>query len=104
MFERLAEHTYDALSNKELSHISQYLSAQHPEHPKPDDPQGVADLFEVKIVKKHKSAMTRQLHEALTITKSTGIVLNQKDEYSRCIIPEMEMRGWRKPVINSNKW
>ena len=54
----------------------------------------------MKIHRRYKSAMDRQLGEAICIARAGGMdsetVMNSKDEYSRCILPEIEMTGSRR--------
>ena len=58
------------------------------------------ESFRMKVHSRCKSALGRQLGEALNIARAGGTdaegVLNRKDEYSRCVIPELAtLEGWR---------
>ena len=60
----------------------------------------------MEIQKKYKTAMERQLAESICIAKAGGMesefIMNSKDEYSHCIIPEIILTGSRK-MSTSNK-
>ena len=54
----------------------------------------------MKIHRRSRTPLKRQLGEALNIAKAGGPgsvgVMNQKEEYSRCVVPELEVsEGWR---------
>ena len=44
-------------------------------------------MFTFKVIRKHTSCLSRQVHEAVRIIRSGGTVINNKEEYSRCSIP-----------------
>ena len=52
--------------------------------------------FSVKIVKTQQTYFRRQLHEAVTINMETGVLLNNLDDYSRCLVPAIEIKGAKK--------
>ena len=81
-FERGVEHWADYLSRKEDSHMWKHVANEHPNQP---------DIkFSMKIMKSHKSALQRQVHEAILIELHEGEpVLNSKGEYNRCKLPRL---------------
>ena len=52
------------------------------------------------VVGRWRGAMSRQIHECLLIKNSTSRVMNRKDVYNRCILPEIKLkdRGKRSQV------
>ena len=54
-----------------------------------EDRDEAAEFFEIKVLRKHKTALCRQIHEVIVIGKAKGKVLNSKEEYTRCFIPEL---------------
>ena len=60
------------------------------------DNEDFASMFRFYKVDKHPTAFTRQLAEAIYMKSSSCIVLNLKDEYTRCMIPNVTLgdRGW----------
>ena len=97
LYERTAEHLRDLLSRKETSHMFSHLTSAHPTHTTPSDTQSAAAAFEIKVVKVHKTALSRQVHEALAIGKAGGSALNSKDEYTRCVIPSLTVTHTERP-------
>ena len=60
--------------------------------------QRAAEVFEFKIIRKHQKAMTRQLHEAVSIMSSGAQLMNNREEYNRYIIPTLSTgRAGEKP-------
>ena len=72
LYERSAEHLADAEKRKRCSHIFKHWALTHPELE--SQPQ-----FKFTVLKAHKTAFDRQLHEAVRI--STHGNLNSKTEY-----------------------
>ena len=56
----------------------------------PETTEQATEVFEFRVVRVHKTAMARQIHEALQIAKTDG-ALNAKDEYTRCVIPSLSV-------------
>ena len=82
-FERGTEHARDRKSRREDSHM--YLHTEE-EHPGGED----RIKFEMKVIRSHQSALSRQIHEAVLIANSWNKnLLNSKSEYNRCIIPRL---------------
>ena len=90
-------HWDDYQSGRETSHMRQHVSDKHPEI----DPEKPAhNWFEMETHRRFRSALERQLGEALCISRAGGAgaenLLNRKEEYSRCIVPELTIEeGWR---------
>ena len=93
--ERMQEHSEDARNDTEGSHIANHLKSVHP--------QEWLELGSVKIMKTHQSAFKRQLHEAATINMETGVLLNNLEEYSRCLVPTIEVKGNKKESSKSKE-
>ena len=68
-----------------------HMLTAHPTHQPPESVQSAAEKFKFKVVRVHKTALSRQLHEAMTIGKAEGVILNSKEEYTRCIIPTLSV-------------
>ena len=81
----------------------EHMHERHPEvelDPHNAQPSQAQSLFKMSIHRGYKSALDRQLGEALCIARAGGMdattVMNKRDEYSRCVVPEMVMsEGWR---------
>ena len=88
--ERHSEHVSDWIDNKEESHMNKHALEAH---------SGITD-FSIKIVKSHKTAISRQISETVRIKCKTlegATLLNSKTEYNRCLLPELTVeRGQDK--------
>ena len=99
---RGAEHRGDLEAHRETGHMVKHLKERHPTIDLSNPDNRIAEkYFTMKLHKKFRSAMDRQLGEALSISRAGGMesegVMNSKDEYSRCIVPEIEISsGWKK--------
>ena len=62
MFERAREHWVDASKLKDSSHIARHWAECHPDSKTPP-------LFKFTLVKKHRRALARQIHEAVRINE-----------------------------------
>ena len=62
LYERAREHWEDASKLKEGSHIARHWANKHSEDIIPPD-------FQFRVIKKHRSALERQVHEAVHISK-----------------------------------
>ena len=88
--ERLWEHTEDIQKDPEASHMASHLKSTHLQDCKIHKETGDArKLFKLDIVKTHRSAFSRQIHEAVTIMRETGTLLNSQEEYNRCLVPTL---------------
>ena len=72
LFERAAEHLRDAKNHCHTSHIIKHWAIHHPEESK-------QPAFKFRVLRTHKSALNRQIHEAVRI--STHGKLNSKAEF-----------------------
>ena len=81
-YERGLEHMDDFKKEKEDSHMWKHQVLEHPGQEKVN--------FKMKIIKQHRSALQRQVHEAVLIQlNSGGEILNSKGEYNRCKLPRL---------------
>ena len=90
-YERAKQHLTDANAKKSSSHMHQHMIMAHP---------GITEydrVFRFDVVEAHSSAFTRQLAEAIQMKNSQAVMLNLKDECTRCIIPDIKLedRGWK---------
>ena len=83
LFERSKEHQKDWESRKTESHIAKHQGAAHGLGEEPD--------FIIKPVRFYKTALSRQIGEAVRIRRrgGAGAILNSKSEFSRCKIPRL---------------
>ena len=89
MPERTAEHHTDALNREKSSHIRQHIVTDHPEQL-----ENLLDLFMMTSLKSCSSALQRQVREAVEIASdSSHSLLNNKEEYSRCVLPVLKVEG-----------
>ena len=93
LFERTSEHWQAADSLKEESHMVQHIEESHKGEGKPD--------FKFKVVKTFKTALDRQIAEAVRI-EMRGNILNRRGEYNRCSLTRLgvdkkwEEERWKK--------
>ena len=83
-YERSIQHIREGERCQPRSHIFQHIIAKHPE--------GISSIkrtFQFRVVERFSSAFHRQIGEALLIKNSTQKLMNNKLEYSRCIVPEI---------------
>ena len=81
-YERGKEHQRDAQSKSEKSHVHNHREEIH----QGEEGKG----FSMKVLRGHRSALARQIHEAVLIANSQSEnLLNSKTEYNRCIIPRL---------------
>ena len=83
MYERMKEHWGAYRSKKGDSHM--FVHHQN-EHGATEEPK-----FQVRAVKYYKTALTRQIGEAVRIRRrgGAGMILNSKSEFDRCKIPRL---------------
>ena len=89
IFERGKQHLADALSKKrrDKSHIAVHIRDEHNGDPTKAN-------FQFKVLRKFKTAFSRQIAEAVEIrirTRKGEHLLNNKQEFSRCVLPELEV-------------
>ena len=83
-YERGCEHNKDYQDESEESHMHKHQVLDHPgEDEQPE--------FEMRIVRQHKSAFERQVHEAVLIEMGSGNILNSRGEFNRCEIPRLRV-------------
>ena len=91
-FERGGEHCRDYVRQKQDSHILKHLEVAHPGQTEPN--------FDFRVKGRFKSALVRQVTEAVMIRRAGESVLNSKGVYNRCYLPRLvvEMdRNKKKP-------
>ena len=84
-YERGGEHLRDYEKEELDSHMFKHAVLEHgTDSTKPN--------FEMKVVKAHLTALTRQVHEAVLIQRRRGKILNSKSEYNRCQLPRLSVK------------
>ena len=86
MRERRAEHEDDREDRPDKSHMRLHELQEH---------EGRTVEFQMSLVKRAKSSMERQVGECIRIrlaNKREVEVLNLKDEYNRCLLPELSVK------------
>ena len=94
--ERQNEHSGDCDKGLEGSHMASHLQEAHPDTWKEIQENGGTGgwrNFKVEIVASHRSAFRRQLQEAVLINSEKGTLLNNLEEYNRCLVPTLEVKG-----------
>ena len=83
IYERSREHWSDWRRKEDKSHIAKHQEQAHEGAREPE--------FIMKVVKSYRSALSRQIGEAVRIRRrgGDGRILNSKAEYSRCRIPRL---------------
>ena len=79
------------LKIRKTEKLRTHLTTEHQMEAEPGDLGALAQAFEVHIEKGHKTALARQVHQAITIGKARYNLLSNKDEYTRCTIPSLHM-------------
>ena len=100
-WERLGNHISDSKSNsnkvKEKSHMYTHHQEVHPEETKVD--------WSFKVIRKFQSCFYRMISEPIhiRILQKKGVkILNKKDEYSRTILPQLEVSIGGKLMVERN--
>ena len=84
VMERLKEHWDDFRSRKPDSHILKHWVLQHQSKGTPK--------YMMKVVQFHRSALSRQVGEAIRIQRRGGeMTLNSKTEYNRCRLTRLSL-------------
>ena len=80
--ERAVEHWRQAMRGDQRSHMVRHQALQHPGEP---------PSFHFKVVSTHRSALSRQIREAVRIRRrgGAGHILNSKSDFNRCHIPRL---------------
>ena len=83
------QHYDDIKYRPDKSHMLTHLTQEHKEE-NIEDPK-----FKFEVLSQIRTAFRRQISEAVDIrlrtTKGEGTLLNNKQEFSRCVIPELEV-------------
>ena len=88
----MREHLRDYWDDKSKSHMREHFQEQHrDEASKCTTDREIMERFEVKIVEKYRTALTRQVGEAIHIR-----VANDRDEYNRCELPKLSVTKARQ--------
>ena len=89
MAEQNQEHHEDCLGGKATSHMREHAVLAHPE-----SLGDVIQMFEMRSIKVSRKPLNRQVREAVEIQQdNSNVLLNRKEEFSRCILPVLEARG-----------
>ena len=96
IYERSGEHWGDWRSNKEGSHMRKHQEEAH---------EGAAPKFCMRVVKSYKSALSRQIGEAVRIRRrgGAGCILNSKSEFDRCQIPRLTIEEQDEEKLKKRK-
>ena len=90
---------FHPMESSQRSHMKEHLLRKHPEVPLPETATQVAERFEVKIVEKYCSSLSRQIGEAIHIRGVKGELLNDREEFNRCELPMLcTTKPKRKPI------
>ena len=73
------------IENKIRSHINKHIKVAHPEL------HIIPNQFRFDVIQQHRGAFYWQLSKAILMKNSNAIILNLKDEYSRCKIPDFTL-------------
>ena len=84
-YERGGEHQDDFRKQKDDSH--QFKHTEN-EHQGPNPPK-----FEFRVIGTFRSAMTRQIAEAVRIRREGDAILNSKGVFNRCKLPRLTVEG-----------
>ena len=83
--ERQKEHASDYKNKKEDSHMKKHLDEDHPGC----EPKDIK--FGMTVLKQHKTAFSRMVHEEILIFLAKDKILNSKSMYNRCQIPRLSV-------------
>ena len=94
--ERGGEHLNDFSKKNEESHMLKHLEVVHPGQETPN--------FEFRVKASFKSALVRQVTEAVLIRRAGESTLNSKGVFNRCSLPRLMVECGKKEVkANSSK-
>ena len=105
LFKRQKEHIEDCLSSGSVkSHMKNHWAESHQaESGRLETIDQVAEAYEVKIVEKFKTALQRQIGEAIHIRRAQGTLFNDKEEYNRCELPMLSVSKQTQKVMTNSK-
>ena len=95
LYERASEHWEGAMSGKEENHMLEHLAASHRDVQLPS--------FRFRVVKKCKTALERQVREAVRI-EMRGNILNKKGMYNRCKLTRMVIDSEWESEVWEDAW
>ena len=87
-FERGGEHWKDWMKKQPDSHILKHQEMAHPDQEQPN--------FEFRIKGSFRSALERQVTEAVLIRRAGAAALNSKGVYNRCSLPRLTVESGNK--------
>ena len=91
--ERYAEHVADATKKAPTSHMETHRAEHHPHV------EDASSIFKVKVISHENSSLVRQVKEAVLIQEhGQNMLLNDKYEYNRCLLPKLQVQFGSKPV------
>ena len=78
------EHWQAYRTGKEDSHLRKHQQLHH---------DGAPPIFHLRAVSYHRTALSRQVAEAVRIRRrgGAGAILNSKGEYNRCHVPRLRL-------------
>ena len=94
LYERSSEHRMDAEKKKDSSHIWKHWALSHPD-------MVTQPPFTFKVLKVHRSALERQLHEAIKI--STDGVLNDRCEFCQNLVKRLSVNFTERELREQDK-
>ena len=94
LYERSSEHRMDAEKKKDSSHIWKHWALSHPD-------MVTQPPFTFKVLKVHRSALERQLHEAIKI--STDGVLNARCEFRQNLMKRLSVNFTERELREQDK-
>ena len=102
--DRGLEHNKDSKDKSKGSYIRDHITSSHPDLVK-ELQEGTRDLFSMQLIKPARFALSRQLRKAVEIAANTtgGIILNSNDEFSRCLIPCLQVEGPKQQKHTKDK-
>lgn len=93
LWERNANHQQDALNPTKRSHIREHVTQAHPHML-----HNMLDVFRISVISSAKSALSRQVREAVEIMRDRShLLLNNKEEYNRCLVSNIKVEGPAHP-------
>ena len=90
IYDRGLQHTRDIKSKPDKAHMLQHALEFH----KGDDPR---KLFKMQLIKPHRTAFSRMIHEAILVRNFKGVLLNSRKEYHQCLIPSIQAPSIKPP-------
>ena len=95
-YERGKEHQADSISMSTDSHMVKHAVVEH---------EGDTEIkFSMKVLKVHRTAFRRQIHEAVMIQRNEqNSILNSKGEYNCCSLPRLTVMMGNKEAKEKEK-